>query len=1605
MENREGALAFDVLIRDNNIDKLLAADEQRIKQFTDNVESNSQSIIGSFGNIGKAVGGIAIGASLKSWIGDIINVRGEFQQLEIAFTTMLGSGERATSLMQQITQTAVTTPFDLKGVANGAKQLLAYGESADTVNDTLVKLGNVASGLSIPLNDIVYLYGTTQVQGRLYAQDVRQFMGRGIPLVQELAKELGKTTDQINQMVTDGKIGFPEVQKVINNLTQSGGMFYNLMAEQSKSLTGQISNLSDAWDMMMNDIGKSNEGVLNSGIGIAATLVENYETVAETLGIIIGLYGTYKAAVITTAALQKASIHVAYEAETKLLAMLLPMKEEYANAEMKATLMKQGLTKAEAEQIMVLRAEAKAHLDVLKVEAEKAAFEVKRAKQSIIDARLVLYAKQQAIAVAKEELAVAVASGNAKRIESKQTQLDTLVNERNIAVRDLRAKKMAIETIQENAQAKAKAVNTMQTNLDTVSNVSNTASTNLLAVAKTKLITVVKKLYATLIAHPYTAILAAVAALGYGIYKLITYQTDAEKAQKRVNETNREYEKTVTSETTQINILFGRLKAAKDGTDAYQKAKDNIISKYGSYLQGLSNEIKALKDVEGAYKAISNAAIMAAKDRVLEKGTQEATDAYVDNWDKNIKKIKDRFNKQFGEEKGTLLLDSLKESLQNGEKISNEVQSALKEFDMEVQKGGYMGIGGYADTENRVMDYINDITKSKNILEKEIKDIESIFGKASKTDTKKDESTIIKSYNEQLKDAKDNVAKFKNELKDLYKGITPGDAPTDKTFNFVEAIENKKKELKEAQESLNTLSGYDPKSASKQENEKVKRLADYKKESDEYAKYVISKDKQAQLDIEQARIDAMKEGYDKELAQINQNYDKMIAENDSRQEEWIKRLKDKKQSEWLSENPDKKESSFSFSMTDEETAKMNDYLNKYKGIADNYKDKAKTDLIKKELEDYRTFSQKRIDIENEHQEKIKSIRAAGASEENVQVLEEKKKDALAALDEEMAQKEDVFKELIMQISYMSLSQLEEALQEAENALVQSIISNGENSKNTAVERAKIKKLQDEIKAVKAENKVKNSNELEVWNKTSNAIKNAKGEIDDMLGSMDFLDESTKEALQTASNVANGAIAMINGIKLLSMGAAAAISTVEKASVILTIISAAFQIISAIFSAASAAEKRHQQALDEIMKARIAQQREYNLLLLEQNLLYEKGNTILGNDSYGAAKNAVENYKETIEMLNKAIAGTEEQKNMLRLKNQFNMRFFGVSDPKQALKEMYAGLASISIVSGHEKTGLFGWGKGRDVYSNILDMYPKLIDTNGKFDAELAKTILSTQKMSDEAKESLQYMIDLSEQYEEAMEQVRDYLTDIFGELGSNMSDALVDAFKNGTDAAQAFVDSVSDMLERLAKEMIYSVTLAPLIEKAQNQMMITMDNTDLSDEQKFDAWAKTLQELMDGAISEQEKAKNLYKKYQEMAGNYGIDIFQKDEDEDDDTLEGNVKGVTEETASKLGGEITTMRIRQVEMLIVIQDISARQGEMLITSKDMSNKQVEMLIVIQDIKANTYNMHSTLRDSLVQLQTIAANTSYNKKLVDIASVIVEISNKLNANDLRAKGYNL
>lgn len=285
----------------SNMDK----SQRKVKELKQNVANANKELENTeriSNRLTRSVGKLAGAFAIKELVANVTKVRGQFQQLEVAFTTMLQSAEKADALMQQLTKTAATTPFGLEDVAQGAKQLLAYGFEAEKVNETLIRLGDIAAGLSVPLNDLVYLYGTTMAQGRMYTQDLNQFTNRGIPMIAELAKQFGVAESKVRELVEAGKVGFPEVQKVIESLTNEGGKFGGLMEEQSKTITGQISNIEDSISMIFNELGQQSEGTINTTLSGISYVIEHYERFGRILLGLVATYGTYRTAIMLVTA-------------------------------------------------------------------------------------------------------------------------------------------------------------------------------------------------------------------------------------------------------------------------------------------------------------------------------------------------------------------------------------------------------------------------------------------------------------------------------------------------------------------------------------------------------------------------------------------------------------------------------------------------------------------------------------------------------------------------------------------------------------------------------------------------------------------------------------------------------------------------------------------------------------------------------------------------------------------------------------------------------------------------------------------------------------------------------------------------------------------------------------------------------------------------------------------------------------------------------------------------------------------------------------------------------------------------------------------------------
>lgn len=240
------------------------------------LDGKMSSLKQSLGGIKGAIAGAFAIGGIVSFGKSVFAALDNFQKFHASIKTMLlGNEGAARALESQLINLAKTTPFQLTEVQDASKQLLAYGFKAGELVDTMKRLGDVSSGIGAPLGDIAYLYGTLKTSGRVTLMDLRQFAGRGIPIYETLAKRLKTTTGEINNMVSAGRIGFKDIEGAFKDMTSSGGQFFNLMADQSKTVGGQLSNMEDAWEQLKVKIGQSQTGIIASTTGWLSNLLDS----------------------------------------------------------------------------------------------------------------------------------------------------------------------------------------------------------------------------------------------------------------------------------------------------------------------------------------------------------------------------------------------------------------------------------------------------------------------------------------------------------------------------------------------------------------------------------------------------------------------------------------------------------------------------------------------------------------------------------------------------------------------------------------------------------------------------------------------------------------------------------------------------------------------------------------------------------------------------------------------------------------------------------------------------------------------------------------------------------------------------------------------------------------------------------------------------------------------------------------------------------------------------------------------------------------------------------------------------------------------------------
>ena len=598
------SIKFDITGDNSSVLKAFRGVQDGVSQTARAVEQQGQSIENVFNRI-KSVASVAFaGFTAKEIISTLGTVRGEFQQFEIAFETMLGSGQKAKGMISDLANLAATTPFDMKGVVNGAKQLLAYGFAANEITETMRRLGDVSAGLGLNLQDLTWLYGTTMVQGRLFTRDLMQFTGRGIPLTEELAKQFGVTKDKVSELVTAGKVGFPEVKKAIESLTNEGGKFGGLMEKQSHSITGQISNIQDTIEMAINDLGTQTEGLMNDALDITSKVIDHWKEIGEVIIAAASAIGLYKAMAVSIAAFDTATTNAGYAAELSALDALLPKKEEVKKTDLEEAVAKGQLSAAQAELVASKREEVAAYVAELQAQAKAKADAATAAAEEVKALENKLAMQDNEVQSLQDAYDALESYTDGQKVETAEIKLNTAVNERNNIAKQLHTARETAATAATEANTAANTANTASQGLNTAATARDTAAKGIWAQVTLLCKRAQDAWNASMFSSPLFWIAATIAAVTYAVYKLATAESAHETAVRKSNEAWDEFDNKVKERQQNIESLIRTIQSETateyEKAEAYQKLSNlapQLTEQYSQAQLASADFAKTQKEV------------------------------------------------------------------------------------------------------------------------------------------------------------------------------------------------------------------------------------------------------------------------------------------------------------------------------------------------------------------------------------------------------------------------------------------------------------------------------------------------------------------------------------------------------------------------------------------------------------------------------------------------------------------------------------------------------------------------------------------------------------------------------------------------------------------------------------------------------------------------------------------------------------------------------------------------------------------------------------------------------------------------------------------------
>lgn len=1454
----------------------------------------------SLRKVGMVAGGVFSVQQATQFVQTMVKVRSELQNLSTSFEVLIGNSAQAESLFKGIADYAVNTPMLLGDLAKGAQTLLSFNMEAERVLPTLKQLGDISMGNTERFNSLTLAFAQCQSTGRLMGQDLLQMINAGFNPLAVIASTTGKTIGQLKDEMAARAISAQQVADAFEAATAEGGKYHQMLDKMSKNTAGLISNFEGAVQEMYNQIGASQEGVVNGAIEMGITLVKNYEEVGKALGALVIAYGAYKAAVIASIAVSKA------QALAENIKLVMMMRKEL------------GLATA-AQQAFNLSCAANPYIAL---------------GMGIVALTSIvwMYSKANTAAADEQERINNLQKEQADEIDTLRQKVDEYLKVLQDEVATEGDRKTALEELQ---RLMPSVFGKYRTEIDLVRNLTNAYRESNAELERRNMLN--------------------------GAKNYIDGAQSLSELRKL-----REYSRKFNGESyASISNKFGR----------------QGLSEYADYKRLRQKYDPQIRQSQGTLQSYNGALddLIAARTKGIGGLAEVArTDAHKAFFGKLSGMTKDALGKE--EQHLRSLLGQLSNSGKGWIVVNNEVAPINKAGIEARLKAVVARKTTIANDASR--DYLADATSRQRAAEKKEKEILANRNNRSLYPTEAD-------YRTALHKAREDREAADKEVKEL------GGATT----------RSKKR-------SSGKTSGLTPQEkkniAAADKADKEERIAAAKKAQE-------AAEKKAELELREAALSREKEGSEKQRKVNQLEYDKTEEQIRQRKLSWIAELQQLSDMEFEAANPnwEKKGLQKPKVTEDDLSPDQQRLLKELSHQAQLDKAQADAQIYKPLIEGYRDYEEQRKAI---HEQFAKDrADAEQAVDANGTKLSE---DRLASILAEIDKKEQA---ALKQVNDAELDELTKY-----NTLLISLFEDSSQKSILEVQAIidKVRLLMDYLKAAKNEQgdavitdqggNVKGtitqselsklgfsptflktlSDSPEKIKALSDALKGLTDRVRQQNPFKEFTDKlqeglkklkqgSWKEGLSTISQaavefapVANQAADALS--QIFDSGSEEGGGLADSLHTAIGVVSnlgktaegilsgnpmAILEGVGGLFAMANEAAERHRKALQAIMADQIAQQRAYNLLLLDQNLAYERGATIFGTDAYAKAQNALVVMRQAHIDLRKAIDGTVEQQAKFLRKStgqKWLDKLFDIDyDPQKAI---HAGLASIKVVTGHERTGVFGWGKGRDVYSSVLSVYPQLLKANGELDVSLAKTILSTRRLDDESKAALQNILDLADKEKEAWDSVKGYFGDLFGDLGNVLSDGLRNAFRMGSIAAKDFADSVEKMLSKLAEQMIYSATIAPLLEKAQEQMLAITKDQDKTDVQKFASYTDIISMLMDDVMAQKAQADGLWHKVDEIAKAKGYDLT-KAEGVNQRGQSAALQAVTQDSIVRVEGLINALLIHSIQTEGQVDNIANQMSTMLQYLRKIEQNtamSAEVLGVVKSIVEGMRDDISTIR---------------------------------------------